>query len=92
MLMVIGSLSDIVAVALPADVSTDTCDDRVEVIVPSVTVKLSAPSESASSVAVIVMSWVAPAALFAAKVTVPAVADRSVPSAASVPRGADQAT
>ena len=34
------------------------------------------------------MLWVAPAALFAANVTVPEVRDRSAASAASVPRGA----
>ena len=49
----------------------------VDVMVPSVTVKLSSVSESASSVAVMVMVCVAPAAEFAANVTVPDVADRS---------------
>ena len=61
-------------------------------IVPNVTVNRSAVSDNASSVAVMVIVWVAPAALFAANVTVPDVADRSEPSAASELSGADQAT
>ena len=92
MFMVMGSLAAIVAVSELAPFFSDNCEDRVEVIVPSVTVKPSAVSESMSSVAVIVIVCVAPAALFAAKVTVPDVADRSAPSAASAPRGALHAT
>ena len=61
-------------------------------MVPRVTVKDSAVSDSMSSVAVMVMVCVAPAALPAAKVTVPEVVPRSAATAASVPRGADQAT
>ena len=45
----------------------DSCDDRVLVMAPSVTVKDSAVSDSASSVAAMVMVWVAPTALLAAK-------------------------
>ena len=93
MFTVIGSLSDIVAVALRSSLFTVTCvAGSVVVIVPSVTVKLSAPSESMSSVAVMVMVWVASAALFAANVTVPEVTDRSAPSAASAANGALHAT
>ena len=92
MLTVIGSLATMVAVAALAPFFKDNCDDSVEVIAASVTVKDSAPSESVSSVAVTVMVWVAPAALFAAKVTVPDVAERSDPSAASVASGALHAT
>ena len=66
-----------VAVALDEPDLRETCDDRVLVIFPRVTVKDSAVSDSASSVAVMVMFCVAPAALLAAKVTVPDVADRS---------------
>ena len=80
-----GSLSAIVAVAELAPLFNDTCDDSVEVIAPSVAVNDSAVSDSASSVAVMVMVCVAPAALFAANVTVPEVVPRSAPSAASVP-------
>ena len=61
-------------------------------IVPNVTVNVSAVSESWSSVAAMVMVCVAPAAELAANVTVPDVADRSDPSAASVPSGAVHAT
>ena len=74
MLTVIGSLWAIVAVALEAPFFSDNCDDSVDVIVPSVTVNDSAVSDSASSVAVMVMLCVAPAAEFAANVTVPEVA------------------
>ena len=81
-----------VAVADFAPFLSETCEERVEVIVPSVTVKDSAPSDSMSSVAVMVMSCVAPAAELAAKVTVPEVADRSAASAESVLRGALHAT
>ena len=90
--MVIGSLASIVAVAAFAPFLSETWEDSVEVIVPSVTVKDSAVSDSASSVAVMVIVWVAPAAEFAAKVTVPEVSSRSAPSAASVPSGALHAT
>ena len=90
--MVIGSLSAIVAVAALAPFFSEICDDTVEVMAPSVTVKDSAVSESASSVAVMVIVWVAPAAEFAAKVTVPEVSSRSALSAASVPSGALHAT
>ena len=52
----IGSLSAIVAVALDAPLFRENCDEgSVDVIVPSVTVKDSAVSDSASSVAVMVM-------------------------------------
>ena len=61
-------------------------------IVPSVIVNDSEPSDSLSSVAAMGMLCVAPAALFAAKVTVSDVAPRSEPSAASVPSGALHAT
>ena len=87
-----GSLSAMVAVAAFAPFFSEICDARVDVMVLRVTVKDSAVSDSASSVAVMVMVCVAPAALFAAKVTVPEVADRSAASAASAARGADQAT
>ena len=91
--IVIGSLADMLAVALDAPLFTVTCEEgRVVVIAPSVTVKPSATSDSASSVAVIVILCVDPAAEFAAKVTVPDVAPRSDASAASVPSGADHAT
>ena len=91
--MVMGSLSAIVAVAELAPLFSDTCDEgSVVVMVPSVAVNDSAVSESLSSVAVMVMDCVAPAALFAAKVTVPEVVPRSAPTAASVPNGALQAT
>ena len=90
--MVIGSLAAMVAVAALAPDFSEICDDSVEVIVPSVTVKDSAVSERASSVAVIVIVWVAPAAEFAAKVTVPEVVPRSALPAASVPSGALHAT
>ena len=92
MLIVMGSLSAMVAVAEEAPLFSDTCDASVDVIVPSVTVKLSAVSDSLSSAAVMVIDCVAPAAELAAKVTVPDVDPRSAPSAASVLRGADQAT
>ena len=52
----IGSLADIVAVALDfAPFFSDSCEESVDVIVPRVTVKDSAVSDSASSVAVMVM-------------------------------------
>ena len=54
--------------------------------------KASSPSESISSVAVMVMLCVALAAELAVKVTVPEVVPRSALSAASVPSGADHAT
>ena len=92
MFTVMASLSAMVAVAADAPLFGVTCDDTVDVIVPKVTVKDSAVSDSMSSVAVMVMVCVAPAALPAANVTVPEVADRSEPSAASVLSGADQAT
>ena len=93
MFTVIGSLAAIVAVALFSSLFTITCVEGSDVVIaPSVTVKLSAASDSMSSVAVMVMVWVDPLALFAAKVTVPDVTDRSDPSAASVPRGALHAT
>ena len=88
----IGSLAAIVAWALLAPFVNPICELSVDVIVPSVTVNASAVSESASSVAVIVIVCVAPAALLAANVTVPDVAPRSAPSAASVPSGAAHAT
>ena len=90
--MLMGSLSAIVAVAELAPDLSETCDDSVDVMAPSVTVKPSAVSDSLSSVAVIVMLCVAPAALFAANVTVPEVVPKSAPSAASVPKGALHAT
>ena len=91
--MVIASLSAIVAWALSSSLFKNTCvEGSVVVMAPRVTVKLSAPSDSASSSTPIVIVCVAPAALLAANVTVPDVADRSVPSAASVPSGADHAT
>ena len=91
--MVMGSLWAMVAVALLSSLFTSTCvDGSVVVIVPKVTVKLSASSDSMSSVIAMVMLLVAPAALLAAKVTVPDVADRSAPSAASVLKGALHAT
>ena len=71
MFTVIGSLSAMVAVADDAPFFSDTCDDRVDVIVPRVTVNDSAVSDSASSVTVMVMVCIAPAALPAANVTVP---------------------
>ena len=67
----IGSLAAMVAWALDAPFLRDICDDSVEVIVPKVTVNLSATADRLSSVTAIVMVCVAPAALFAAKVTVP---------------------
>ena len=87
-LMVMGSLSAMVAWAEDAPFLRDICEDSVDVIVPSVTVNDSAPSDSASSVAAIVMLCVAPAALFAPNVTVPDVDPRSDPSAASADSGA----
>ena len=66
-----GSLSAIVAVADDAPLLRETRDDSVEVIVPRVTVKASDVSESMSSVTVMVMVCVAPAAELAVKVTVP---------------------
>ena len=69
--MVMGSLSAIVAVAELALDLRETCEERVEVIVPSVTVNDSAVSDNKSFVVVIVMSCVAPATLFAVNVTVP---------------------
>ena len=93
MFTVIGSLAAIVAVALFSSLFTTTCVEGSDVVIaPSVTVKLSAASDSMSSVAAMVMVCVAPAALFAAKVTVPDVADRSAPSAASAANGALHAT
>ena len=77
MFTVIGSLAAMVAVAEFNPLFSDSCEDSVEVIAPSVTVKDSAASESLSSVAVMVMVCVAPADEFAANVTVPEVADRS---------------
>ena len=91
-LMVMGSLAAMVAWAELAPFFSESCEDSVDVIAPSVTVKDSAVSDSASSVAVMVMDCVAPAAELAAKVTVPDVAPRSDDSAESVPRGADHAT
>ena len=65
---VIGSLSAIVAVALPADASSVTWDDRLEVMEPSVTVKLSDVSESKSlAMAIVIVRVDDPAG----KVTVP---------------------
>ena len=93
MAMVMGSLSAMVAVAAFAPFFSDSCDEgSVDVMAPRVTVKDSAGSDSLSSVAAMVMVCVAPAALFAAKVTVPDVADRSAPTAASVGDGALHAT
>ena len=88
----IGSLAAMVAVAALAPDFSEICDESVEVMAPSVTVKDSAVSESISLVAVMVIVWVAPAAEFAAKVTVPEVSSRSALSAASASSGADQAT
>ena len=51
----------------------DNWDDSVDVIVPRVTVKLSEVSDRSSSEAPTVIVWVAPAAEFAANVTVPEV-------------------
>ena len=90
--MVIGSLSEMVAVAALAPFFRESWEESVEVIAPRVTVKLSAVSDSFSSVALMVIVCVAPAAEFAAKVTVPEVAPKSAPSAASVPSGALHAT
>ena len=69
----IGSLAAIVAVAAFAPFFSPICEASVDVIVPSVTVNVSAPSDSWSSVAAIVIVCVAPAALLAANVTVPEV-------------------
>ena len=69
--IVMGSLSAMVAVAELAPLLRETCDDRVDVMAPSVTVKDSAVSDNKSFVVVIVMSCVAPATLFAVNVTVP---------------------
>ena len=77
MFTVIGSLAAIVAVALDAPSFKEGWEASVEVIVPNVTVNVSAVSESWSSVVVIAMSCVDPAAEFAANVTVPVVAARS---------------
>ena len=71
MLTVIGSLADIVAVSLLAELFTVTCDDRSPPTVPSVTVNDSVVSDNASSVTAMSMSSVAPAADPAANVTVP---------------------
>ena len=68
---VIGSLSAIVAIAEDAPDLRETCEERVEVIVPSVTVNDSAVSDNKSSVTAMSMSCVAPAALLAANATVP---------------------
>ena len=92
MLTVIGSEAEIVAVAEDAPLFKPTCEDNTEVIVPNVTVNPSDVSDNLSSVAVMVIVWVAPAELLAANVTVPDVADRSAPSAESVPNGADHPT
>ena len=92
MLIVIGSDSEIVAVAELAPLFKPTWDDSVDVIVPNVTVKLSEVSDRSSSEAPTVIVWVAPAAEFAANVTVPEVDDRSELDAESVASGADQAT
>ena len=78
---VIGSLSDMVASAELLSGSTSTCEARSPDTVPSVTVKVSASSERLSSVTPTSMVCVAPAAEFAAKVTVPAVAVTSAASA-----------
>ena len=73
MLIVIGSLAEIVALAEEAPFFSDSCEDRLEVTVPNVTVKLSEVSDRSSSAAPTVIVWVAPAAEFAANVTVPEV-------------------
>ena len=88
----IGSLAAIVAVAAFAPFFNPICEARVEVMLPSVTVNVSAVSDSWSSVAVIVMVCVAPAALLAANVTVPEVDPQVALAAASVPNGALHAT
>ena len=71
MLIVMGSLSAMVAVAAEDPLSRKTWDDSVDVIVPRVTVKVSDPSDKLSSVTGIVMVCVEPAAELAEKVTVP---------------------
>ena len=74
MLTVMASLASIVAVALEAPLFREICvEGSVEVMVPSVTVKLSAVSDRTSSVAVMVIVCVAPAEELASNVTVPLV-------------------
>ena len=90
---VIGSLAAMVACALFSSLFTNTCVVGSDVVTaPRVTVNVSAPSDSWSSVTAIVIVCVDPAALFGANVTVPEVAPRSAASAPSVPSGALQAT
>ena len=81
-----------VAVALEAVESTDTESVKSPPTAPRVTVNVSGPSTSASSVMGMLMVWVALAAEPAAKVTVPEVAPRSAAVAVSVLEGADHAT
>ena len=68
---VIGSLSAMVATAELLSGSTNTREARSPDIVPSVTENVSAASERLSSTTATSMVCVAPAAEFAAKVTVP---------------------
>ena len=92
MLMVMGSLSAMVADAELAPFLRETWSEMAEVISPRATVKLSAPSDNSSSIAVMVMDWLEPASLFAGKVTVPPVVPRSAAFAESVPKGALHST